>query len=80
MISLAVCWLFQFLLDLLSMFNAFSDCAFRSLARSGLSGGWLICTPDFLNFCDLYSPFDLLGRSWGVLGPFLGTSVFEVAF
>ena len=38
MISLAACWLFTFLFDFLSTLNAFFDCAFRSLARSGLIG------------------------------------------
>ena len=68
MIYLAVRWLLCFLLDLFSMLNVFSDCAFRSLARSGLTAGG---PADFTAgaFGALWS---FSGRSRGALGWLLG--------
>ena len=72
-------WLLCFLLDLFSMLNVFSDCAFRSLARSGLTvqgargfngRGFWRALGGFLGALGA-----LLGGSWaflGVLGVFLG--------
>ena len=57
---------FAFLLDYPSMFSAFLDCAFRSLARSGFAAQG----PDFSS----------LGRSWALLGGLVPCWALSCAF